>query len=149
MATVGRAKCAVSLDLMHLLVIRVWQGYEVPLVADIHFQPKVAMEVAEAFEKIRINPGNFVDGRKTFDEYVYDSKVTTPFAVLAITHMFTRLELDDYLRSMTELRSYSSCRLYSLRSFRNVLLVRTLTSIHDIILAEMYSDSYCNRQMNR
>lgn len=52
------------------------QGYDVPLVADIHFQPKIAMEVAEAFEKIRINPGNFVDGRKTFDEYVYDSKVS-------------------------------------------------------------------------
>lgn len=51
------------------------QGYDVPLVADIHFQPQIAMDVAEAFEKIRINPGNFVDGRKTFDEYVYDSKV--------------------------------------------------------------------------
>ncbi|CAN0513383.1 unnamed protein product, partial [Scytosiphon promiscuus] len=50
-------------------------GYDVPLVADIHFQPQIAMDVAEAFEKIRINPGNFVDGRKTFDEYVYDSKV--------------------------------------------------------------------------
>lgn len=52
-----------------------YQGYDTPLVADIHFQPKVAMDVADAFEKIRINPGNFVDGRKTFDEYVYDSKV--------------------------------------------------------------------------
>lgn len=51
------------------------QGYDVPLVADIHFQPAVALEVAEAVEKIRINPGNFVDGRKTFEEYVYDSKV--------------------------------------------------------------------------
>ncbi|CAM9161247.1 unnamed protein product [Choristocarpus tenellus] len=50
------------------------KGYDTPLVADIHFQPKIAMMVAEAFEKIRINPGNFVDGRKTFDEYVYDSK---------------------------------------------------------------------------
>lgn len=46
-----------------------------PLVADIHFQPQIAMDVAEVFEKIRINPGNFVDGRKTFEEYVYDSKV--------------------------------------------------------------------------
>lgn len=54
------------------------QGYHVPLVADIHFQPQVAMAVAEVFEKIRINPGNFVDGRKTFDEYVYDSKVGDP-----------------------------------------------------------------------
>lgn len=40
--------------------------------ADIHFQPKVAMLVAEAFEKIRINPGNFSDGRKTFEEMTYD-----------------------------------------------------------------------------
>ncbi|CAM9820931.1 unnamed protein product, partial [Discosporangium mesarthrocarpum] len=50
------------------------KGYDVPLVADIHFSPQVAMMVAEAFEKIRINPGNFVDGRKTFNELVYDSK---------------------------------------------------------------------------
>lgn len=43
-----------------------------PLVADIHFQPVVANMVAECFEKIRVNPGNFVDGRKRFDEKVYD-----------------------------------------------------------------------------
>lgn len=30
------------------------------------------MLVAQAFEKIRINPGNFADGRKTFDEINYD-----------------------------------------------------------------------------
>lgn len=46
--------------------------YDVPLVADIHFQPQVAMMVAEAFEKIRINPGNFADGRKTFEVINYD-----------------------------------------------------------------------------
>ena len=46
--------------------------YDVPLVADIHFQPAVAMMVAEAFEKIRVNPGNFADGRKTFEVINYD-----------------------------------------------------------------------------
>ncbi|KAL4448645.1 hypothetical protein ABPG75_005864 [Micractinium tetrahymenae] len=46
--------------------------YDVPLVADIHFQPGVAMMVADAFEKIRINPGNFADGRKTFEVINYD-----------------------------------------------------------------------------
>ncbi len=40
--------------------------------ADIHFQPQVAMIVAEAFEKIRINPGNFADGRKSFEVINYD-----------------------------------------------------------------------------
>lgn len=43
-------------------------SYDIPLVADIHFQPAVAMRVADAFEKIRINPGNFVDGAKRFDD---------------------------------------------------------------------------------
>jgi len=50
------------------------KGYDIPLCADMHFQPKVAMKVAEAFEKIRINPGNFADGRKSFEEKIYESE---------------------------------------------------------------------------
>merc|ERR1719265_1207368 len=42
-------------------------GYTTPLVADIHFTPKVAMAVADHVDKVRVNPGNFVDGRKSFD----------------------------------------------------------------------------------
>ncbi len=38
-------------------------GCTVPLVADIHFKPDAAMEAAKWVEKIRINPGNFVDRR--------------------------------------------------------------------------------------
>lgn len=34
-------------------------SYNIPLVADIHFAPSVAMRVAECFDKIRVNPGNF------------------------------------------------------------------------------------------
>ena len=49
------------------------KGYDIPLCADMHFQPKVAIRVAEALEKIRINPGNFADGRKSFEEKVYES----------------------------------------------------------------------------
>ena len=50
------------------------KGYDIPLCADMHFQPKVAMMVADAVEKIRINPGNFADGRKDFDEKVYETE---------------------------------------------------------------------------
>ena len=50
------------------------KGYDIPLCADMHFQPKVAIMVAEAVEKIRINPGNFADGRKDFEEKVYESE---------------------------------------------------------------------------
>src|SRR5574344_1097850 len=37
------------------------QGIYVPLVADIHFNPDVALIAARIVEKVRINPGNFVD----------------------------------------------------------------------------------------
>lgn len=41
-------------------------GYETPLAADIHFNPKAAFIAAEHVEKVRINPGNFVDKRADF-----------------------------------------------------------------------------------
>jgi 4-hydroxy-3-methylbut-2-en-1-yl diphosphate synthase IspG/GcpE len=52
-----------------------WErNIDIPLVADIHFAPAVAMRVADAFEKVRINPGNFADGIKSFEDKVYDSR---------------------------------------------------------------------------
>jgi Enzyme involved in the deoxyxylulose pathway of isoprenoid biosynthesis len=36
-------------------------GCKVPVSADIHFQPKAAFEALKWVEKVRINPGNFVD----------------------------------------------------------------------------------------
>lgn len=39
-------------------------GCAVPLVADIHFKPDAAMEAAKWVEKIRVNPGNFIDKKK-------------------------------------------------------------------------------------
>ena len=39
-------------------------GCQVPLVADIHFKPDAALEAAKWVEKVRINPGNFVDTKK-------------------------------------------------------------------------------------
>ena len=41
-------------------------GCHTPLVADIHFNPKAADVAAEFVEKVRINPGNYVDGTRTF-----------------------------------------------------------------------------------
>lgn len=44
---------------------------QIPLVADIHFNPEVALEAALHVEKVRINPGNFVDPRAKFDSFEY------------------------------------------------------------------------------
>ena len=39
-------------------------GCAVPLVADIHFKPDAAFEAAKWVEKVRVNPGNYVDKKK-------------------------------------------------------------------------------------
>ncbi len=47
------------------------RGYRVPLVADIHFNPKAAETAALYVEKVRINPGNFVDSTRPADRFEY------------------------------------------------------------------------------
>ena len=46
-------------------------GYNTPLVADVHFNPKVAEVAALYAEKVRINPGNYVDAARTFKQLEY------------------------------------------------------------------------------
>jgi (E)-4-hydroxy-3-methylbut-2-enyl-diphosphate synthase len=46
------------------------RGYNTPLVADIHFTPNAAEIAARIVEKVRINPGNYVD-KKKFDTIEY------------------------------------------------------------------------------
>ena len=40
------------------------KGLNIPLVADVHFNPKVALQAALFADKVRINPGNYVDKRR-------------------------------------------------------------------------------------
>ncbi|HTC00872.1 MAG TPA: (E)-4-hydroxy-3-methylbut-2-enyl-diphosphate synthase [Ferruginibacter sp.] len=46
------------------------RGYFVPLVADIHFTPNAAEIAAKIVEKVRVNPGNYVD-KKKFEQIDY------------------------------------------------------------------------------
>lgn len=47
------------------------KGVDVPLVADIHFNPKAAFTAATTVDKVRINPGNFVDPGRVFKHIEY------------------------------------------------------------------------------
>ncbi|PIE85918.1 MAG: 4-hydroxy-3-methylbut-2-en-1-yl diphosphate synthase [Bacteroidia bacterium] len=42
------------------------KGFTKPLIVDTHFSSKVAEEAAKVVEKVRINPGNFIDAKKNF-----------------------------------------------------------------------------------
>ena len=56
------------------------ENLTVPLVADIHFTPSIALKAVEFVEKVRINPGNFADRKK--------------FAILEYTDKEYKLELE-------------------------------------------------------
>lgn len=50
------------------------QGCNIPLIADIHFNPQAALAAAAVCEGVRINPGNFVDPARTFKQLEYSDE---------------------------------------------------------------------------
>ena len=57
-------------NLLHIKNELKKRGYQVPLVADIHFTPNAAEVAARIVEKVRVNPGNYVD-KKKFEQLEY------------------------------------------------------------------------------
>lgn len=49
------------------------RGYDVPLIADIHFTPNAAEAAAKIVEKVRVNPGNYID-KKIFQQFEYTNE---------------------------------------------------------------------------
>ncbi len=66
--TAPSIKDAQNLDLIKKELRK--QGYNTPLVADIHFTPNAAELAARIVEKVRVNPGNYAD-KKKFETHDY------------------------------------------------------------------------------
>lgn len=67
------------------------QGYNTPLVADIHFTPNAAEIAAKIVEKVRVNPGNYAD-KKKFEEIDYTEEAYAA-ELIRIKEKFTPLVL--------------------------------------------------------
>src|SRR3981081_672828 len=65
------------------------RGYNTPLVADIHFTPNAAEIAARIVEKVRVNPGNYVDKKKF--ELIEYSDADYAEEIERITERFTPL----------------------------------------------------------
>lgn len=63
LTTQGSREAANMADIKKSLIER---GCGVPIVADVHFNPNAAFTAAATCDKVRINPGNFVDAARTF-----------------------------------------------------------------------------------
>ena len=61
-------------NLMNINVGARSKNYMAPLTADVHFNPKVADVAAQFAEKVRINPGNYVDPARTFKSLTYSKE---------------------------------------------------------------------------
>ena len=70
----------------NLAIIRkklIEHGFTAPIVADIHFNPNAAEAATYNVEKVRINPGNFVDKRASFvEDNLTDEQYATELATL-------------------------------------------------------------------
>lgn len=66
------------------------RGYTIPLVADIHFFPPAALRVVDFVDKVRVNPGNFVDKRASFKTIEYSDESYAK-EILKIEEKFTPL----------------------------------------------------------
>lgn len=75
--TAQGVKEATNLDIIKKTLLS--QGIYIPLIADIHFNPKAASKALETVEKVRVNPGNFVDAKYCNSEWTEEmfSKVNT------------------------------------------------------------------------
>lgn len=83
--TVPSKPDAEALPLIRGLLAR--DGVAVPLVADIHFTPALALQVVEQVEKVRVNPGNFADRKslkgEPYDDARWEEDVSRAYALFA------------------------------------------------------------------
>ena len=58
-----------------LVISEIKRQIHIPLVADIHYNPALAMEVIrQGIDKVRINPGNLLNGRKSLEQIALAAK---------------------------------------------------------------------------
>ncbi len=79
-------------NLEHIRAGLLAAGCDVPLVADIHFKPDAAMEAVKWVEKVRVNPGNYVDKKKFAVLEYTDAEYAEE--LLRIEEQFTPLVLE-------------------------------------------------------
>ncbi len=59
-------------------------GIKTPIIADVHFNPKIAEEAARFVEKVRINPGNYIDKNSSTKIHFSDAEYKYELKKIAI-----------------------------------------------------------------
>ncbi len=122
-------------------------GYNTPLVADIHFNPRAAFAAATITDKVRINPGNFVDVARTFkkihfsdEEYAQEIKkihdALIPFIALCREHgTAVRLGVNHGSLSDRIMSRYGDTPAGMVESAMEFLRVFTAENFTDVVIS--------------
>ncbi len=122
------------------------RGYDTPLVADIHFTPNAAEIAAAIVEKVRVNPGNYVDKKKfeqleyTDEEYVEEIERIrerfTPLVIICKAHG-TAMRIGTNHGSLSDriMSRYGDTAIGMVESAMEFLRIARSEDYHNIILS--------------
>lgn len=128
-------------------------GCDVPLSADVHFNPNAAFKAAETADKVRINPGNFVDAARTFrsleftdEEYAAEieriRKALVPFLGLCRKNgTCIRLGVNHGSLSDRIMSRYGNTAPGMVESVMEFLRICREVNFHDIVISIKASDT--------
>lgn len=122
------------------------RGFHVPLIADIHFTPNAAEIAARIVEKVRVNPGNYVDKKKfelidyTDAEYVEETdRIRTRFTPLVkiCREYGTAMRIGTNHGSLSDriMSRYGDTPMGMVESAMEFLRIARDESYHNIILS--------------
>ena len=135
-------------------------GYDVPLVADIHFTPNAAIMAASIVEKVRINPGNYAD-RKKFEIHEYSDasyldeleRIKEKFVplIMKCKENGTAMRIGTNHGSLSDriLSRYGDTPLGMVESAMEFLRIAEGESYHDMILSMKASNTHVMVQAYR
>lgn len=128
------------------------QGYDTPIVADIHFTPNAAEIAAGIVEKVRVNPGNYADKKKfeeiSYTDDSYESELKrirerfTPLVLLCKQHG-TAMRIGTNHGSLSDriLSRYGDTPLGMVESAMEFLRICRDHDFHDVVISMKASNA--------
>ncbi|KXK43787.1 MAG: 4-hydroxy-3-methylbut-2-en-1-yl diphosphate synthase [Bacteroidetes bacterium OLB11] len=128
------------------------KGYDTPLVADIHFTPNAAEIAATIVEKVRINPGNYIDKKFQKIEYTdqeYQEEIErirerfTPLVLICKEHG-TAMRIGTNHGSLSDriMSRYGDTALGMVESAMEFLRIARSLDYHQIVLSMKSSNPH-------
>ncbi len=130
------------------------QGYTIPLIADVHFNPEIAYKAAEIVDKVRINPGNFAEKNNEPDSGrnhpLHIRKLFLPLLTICKMHgTALRLGANHGSLSPRIIGLYGNTPLGMVQSVMEYLKICIEENFYDIVISLKSSNTRIMVQANR